>query len=195
MARYTPILRWKRGEQNALRRVTAAGRRDVVPLIVLHPDQVLARPATSKRDAMTAAQAFAHDIHSIWGTAPFFLDASGLGTNSRGIPLLRAIASSTRALGCQMTPATFLDAPPAYQNAVTHVANTDQRGVALRVDLPELTGAGSWVKSWGHSLKDTDLIADFNENVGVVASLGPALISVAAYPFESGRPIGSVRTP
>ena len=160
-----------------LRRVTAAGRRDVVPLIVLSAEQVAARPATATREAMTAAQAFAHDIHSIWGTAPFFLDASGLGSNARGTPLLRAIASRARILGCQLIPATFLDAPAAYQNAVSHVANTDLRGVALRVDLQELTGAASWVRTWGHSPRDTDLITDFGENVGVVASLGGSLIN------------------
>lgn len=172
MARYIPILRWKRGERVALQRLTAVGRNDVVPLIMLSPEQYNARDETASRAAMTAAESFVRELRTAWGTDPFFLDASALPPRSNGRHRILAIAVRARAAGLHLIPATRLGAPAAYQNAVDAICGQDQRGVGLRVDLPEFTSAASWVPGWIRPIGEIDLIADFSDNVGNVAALG-----------------------
>lgn len=74
-----------------------------------------------------------------------------------------------------MIPATRLDAPPSYQIAIRSIAAADNLGVCLRVDLQEFTSASTWSRTWLAPLNQTDLIADFAEEVSTVAGLGASV--------------------
>jgi hypothetical protein len=174
MVFYIPALRWKRGERVGLRQVSSAGRTGVIPLIMLSDDQFKAKEPTSSRAGMSAEDVFVSEVVACWGKATFYLDASTVPVSGGRHPILR-IAASARAAGAMMIPATRLDAPPAYQQAVATICAQDKRGVCLRVDLQEFTTASGWVSSWIASLHDTDLIVDFNSNVATISSLGSSL--------------------
>lgn len=70
---YVPLLRWKRGEQAALR-LLGAERSHVVPLI---------EPFTPSWD-VDSCQSFAEEILRSWGQLPFFLDVIAQGGRANG---------------------------------------------------------------------------------------------------------------
>ena len=81
MARYIPVLRWKRGERVGLSRVSAAGRRDVFPMFVIGTEQFKGKKETKKSTAIPTPEKLALDIEAEWGTSPFYLEAmSGIGS-------------------------------------------------------------------------------------------------------------------
>lgn len=173
--RYIPVLRWKRGERVGLQRLSEAARQDVLPFIVLAPEQFNPRRATTSRGAMTADEAFIQEVITNWGTAQFYLDASAIGNDSRGRARITAIAARARQAGVEMIPATRLDAPEPYQDAVEAIVKMDGRGVALRVDLQEFTNTSVWTRTRLFPLAETDLMADFAENVSNIAALGASI--------------------
>ena len=175
MAQYTPILRWKRGERVGVQRLTPAGKTDVTPLFLIAPDQFKEKPATASAPVRSAAEALAAELKTAWGTTPFYLDASALVPSAAHTNPLVDIANAARVIGLQLIPATRLTATAAYQADVLAVATVDTRGVALRVDMQGLTSAASWTTAWPHALGATDLIADFADQIGVVAALGAAV--------------------
>lgn len=185
--RYIPILRWKRGERVGLRNVTQAGRQDVVPMFILGTGRYVSRERTASRPAVTAADVIVTDLETAWGMAPFYLDASALShTAGRPHPLID-IAKRARATGLALIPATRVTAPQAYQQAVVTVAQADHRGVAVRVDLQGLTSASTWTGVWPIPLNETDLIADFTDNIAVVAALGASVDHAFTNLHNGGR--------
>ena len=178
MATYTPILRWKRGERVALQKLSPAAKIDTVPLVVILPDQYVGRAETPLRPAMSAAEAFASEFLSCWGTAPFFLDASALSAGLTAQHPLISIATAARNVGLQLIPASKLGAPTLYRNAIAAVTALDGRGAGLRVDLQEFTTAAHWVSAMIVPPTQTHLIADFAENVGMVSVLGQTIVAI-----------------
>lgn len=174
---YVPILRWKQGERRGIAQLQPSAKRDVLPLFKLASEQY--RPPRGRNlSGTTSAQAFATDVLNEWGTSPFFLDASEVSQSASAAnhPLVD-IATSARALGLALIPATQLGATAGYNAAVQAVAATDGRGVALRVDLQELASASAWAGSWFMPLSETDLIADFRGSIGTVLNLGAPAIA------------------
>jgi hypothetical protein len=175
MSRYVPVIRWKRGERVALRRLSRVGRISVLPLAIISPDQYNAREETATKPSLSAAEAFVQEVIAAWGTAPFYLDAATLPIGTSGNhPILR-IAAAARKKSVALIPATRIGAPPAYQTAVDSIATTDGLGVGLRVDLQELTNASSWIRRWFRPIGETDLMPDFADGVTTVAALGSSV--------------------
>jgi hypothetical protein len=87
-----------------------------------------------------------------------------------------AIAARARAGGLNLTPATSLIAPSNYQQAVSLIVNTDNRGVGLRVGLQGLTSAANWIANWPHPVHQTDLLVDLGNSMITVAALGNVVI-------------------
>lgn len=176
MARYVPILRWKRGERVGLRNLTLAARQRSTPLFLLGADQYKLRPATNTRAAVPAPASFVQEIQNAWGQERFMLDASALPAVAGQHPLL-SIALACAAAGLQMIPATNLGASGAYQAGVTAVAAMGN-GVCLRIDLQEAASLANWIHQWPHPIHQTDLIVDFGSEMGTIANLGAALDQV-----------------
>jgi len=64
--RYVPNLRWKRGEKNALRDLSVAGRENVLPLFLIGSDQFKPKKATTKKAEVPAPLVFAQEIFNCW---------------------------------------------------------------------------------------------------------------------------------
>lgn len=171
--RYIPIFRWKRGERVGVQFLSPDARDDVLPFFILGTEQYVGRDATKHKPVVTPPNVFAEELHTIWGNAPFYLDAIALPTGARH-PLVD-IAARARVKRLNLIPATQLNAPAPYQAAVTAVAGTDHRGVALRVDLNEFSSVVNWIGAWPFTPADTDLIVNLADSVGVVNALGAAL--------------------
>lgn len=179
--RYTPLLRWKRGERVGLRNTAVSQRQDVTPLFAIAADQYKGKEPNRSRAAVSPADALVAEILNTWGTAPCYVDASGIGHTVRHPHPIADIAASARQHGANVIPATRLSAPVAYQQDVAAVHRIDGKGAALRVDLQGLTSAATWTGSWPIPLADTDLVANFGTNVGTVYGLG----STATQAFQS----------
>jgi len=147
--RYTPILRWKRGEKAALKSIQAPVAANVFPLIIVTDETFKDQPEKINQEAVGAAFLFADELHKNWGARSLYLDASGVKPKGVQHPLIKT-ADLCREIGAKLTPATTLGAPSHYEAAVMQVAQADKRGVALRVNLREFSSAQSWVSSWPH---------------------------------------------
>ncbi len=173
MARYVPILRWKRGERVGLQNLSPNGKQKATPLFLLGADQYKLRPPTKVRPAIPAPIAFANEVDLAWGTSPFMLDGAAIPGTGAQHPL-QQIASACAAKGLHMIPATYLGAPQSYQAAV-NMAVQIGNGVCLRIDLQEAASIANWIAQWPHPVSTTDLVIDFGSEVGAVANLGNAL--------------------
>jgi len=179
---YTPLLRWKLGEQAAMHHVSVTGKVGVRPLIVLlreHYADTKPPPKKPKKQTVVAADTFCRQVSVAWGTAELLLDASDLPALAAR-HMLDDLASAARAAKLLLVPATTLNASAAYQAAADRMAATDGRGIALRVSLPEMASASVWSKTWSHPLSETDLIVDLGKAAPTVATLGPAVASAFA---------------
>ena len=185
--RYVPVLRWKRGERVGVEKLSPGARRDVVPLFVRGGEKYVGKKATKARAAIEPADVFAADIQTIWGTAPFFLDASAIALGAAGHHPLIEMGASARSQGLHLVPATHLDAPAPYRHAVDSLVSQDRHGVALRVDLQELTSAAIWAPNWPHPIGDTDLVIDLADSVRVAANLGAALDPAFGGLYRAGQ--------
>ena len=170
--RYVPVLRWKRGEKVGVRNVAPTSRQGIVPLFLLAPTRYVGKAATKSHPAIAPANFFAQEMATIWGTLPFFLDASEIPHSGGGHHPFAAIAARARTQGLSLIPATWLGAPAPYQQAVNAAVSVDHRGVGLRVDLQELTSAATWIAAWPHQPNQTHLLVDFGSDVITVAALG-----------------------
>ncbi len=186
--KYTPLLRWKAGEREALAQISPAAKANVEPLILLGSEQYAATKSPPKKAPKRipkkapppAHEAFVQQLVETWGTdGSVLLDASALIETGSGHHLDR-IAQDARKAGLQLMPATMLAVDPKYQAAVRRMVSTDHRGAALRVKLADLAAAPTWLVSWMLSPAETDLIIDLGNSVGDVAALGVPVLDAFA---------------
>ena len=187
--KYTPLLRWKAGERQALSELSPAAKAFVEPLIMLGSEQYAATKSPSKKPPrrtpkkalLSAPEAFVQQVLRAWGSEQnVLLDASDL-SDTGGAHHLDLIAQTARDEGVKLIPATRLEVAPGYQQAVKRLLSVDRRGVALRIRLAELASAPTWLRTWLCSPSETDLIVDLGNSVGDVAALGvPVLDAFAA---------------
>lgn len=170
---YVPILRWKKGEQAALRQLSAPGRGDVFPLIILQNEQYKVKKETKLKPAVPSAEVFTDLVLHCWGKGAFYLDATSLPDLPNGQHPLSDICASARTKGLELIPCTKITATGAY-NAAARAANSiDQAGVAVRLDLGEVANAPQWAASWFVPLQETDLIIDIGGNTRLVQQILP----------------------
>lgn len=175
--RYVPIIRWRQGEQRALRELSAGARPGVTPLILLLPDHYKPPSATamaSKKGPKNEGQQFIKLVQEA-KSSNIFVDASALPGTAKHHSL-DDIAAAARAAGISLVPAAVLNAGADYKAAVSRVTAKDGKGMALRVSFAQMNGAAAWTASLPLSPKYIDLIVDLTASVSEIASLGGAVI-------------------
>jgi hypothetical protein len=65
-----------------------------------------------------------------------------------------------------------------YTDVVKSIVAKDKRGVGLLIDLAEMAAAAHWVAAWPFPPHETDLVIDLENTVGVVHSMGAAIVPV-----------------
>ena len=176
---YVPVLRWRQGEWLALRdmRLTDKGR--MTPLIELHPKDFNAAGGSST-EIDEVLNERVHGIKKNWGEGQFFLDAHLINPNKRtasGLRPIELVSKVSRVLGLCLVPVAGLTRDPEYQNSVRSIANTDKRGVCIRLLREEFRSTdleerlGKLINELGVSNATVDLIVDLQVIENHVPSL------------------------
>jgi len=138
---YVPVLRWKRGEWNALRLIEDDDRDLITPLIELAPKDF--------RDWRSRGPGFVKEelekrvgcVKEVWGERPVFFDGVLLDPDMRATGGLHPVELAAGVLasgGAGAVPVIGLGRDPAYEAAVGAAAKVLGHGVALRLRLPDL---------------------------------------------------------
>ncbi|WP_292060120.1 beta family protein [Brevundimonas sp. UBA5936] len=166
---YVPVLKWRQGEYQALMRLHAATKAQVMPLIEVTPPEWDFETHKFKKTIDSQLAPFASRLEKKWGTRPAFLDTSLLDPVARmigGVHPLTYLLDGVRTRGGTVTPVTSPGRDLAHYNAVASALAMDGRGVAVRVSLDDIADPGfpaalmSLVGSLGAALPQTDLIID-----------------------------------
>src|SRR5712692_9478784 len=99
--RYIPILRWKRGEQRAIKSIPEARAKDVCPLIIVTEETFADQPESQRSEELAASFVFADEVYKHWGARSFYLDASSIEPSAKGIHPLLDSAKQCRELGAR----------------------------------------------------------------------------------------------
>jgi hypothetical protein len=155
------------GERSALKRLSAGGKANVSPLVVVFPDQ-FASPAQ-----------LVQQIDDVWGASKIYVDAAYLpGTAAKHS--LDAICTAAASAGLTVLPAIPATASPDYAKAVARVMALHKQGAAMRISFPQMTSSASWLGSLTLPQGEVDLIIDMGDSVASVHALGTAALDAFA---------------
>lgn len=185
---YISILKWKRGEQQALTMLDPALRPSVLPLIEILPESVEDDDDDNGNGNVAKKDPFAKvvkQIKSAWGSSAIAVELGLLDSAmvaSSGVHPVEHVFSLARASGVLAHPVTGPERDPSYDAAVAKVIAQDQRGACLRLTQDELfeptlsADVQAAVAAIGATPADIDLLLDW----GYVDSAHGRSIAVAA---------------
>lgn len=170
---YVPALKWKLGEQSALRGLSSGVVASIAPLIEMIPPERPAHTKTQKnkgeprREAKPIGDKAPGDIKAIkdsWAGGAFYLDA-GLAVRRSDCGTVPLYFDLARSQGLAAIPVATLGSPYFCLKEIKAVCAKDKRGLAIRVPCPrdemmlpfELSAlSGAFGLSWA----DVDVIID-----------------------------------
>lgn len=180
---YVPVLRWKRGEREALRTLDTVDRGAMTPVIELLPGYLRPRRAKGSGPGGDDLSVVIKQIAECWGTAPIFIDTGAVG----GLPYrgsaTRNVEQFFTALadkGVHPIPVTRTDRATSFQSAIREVTLAVGKGVAVRIPVTSLqtpTAARELrdlVSYLGVEPASVDIIVEY----GVVSDGDPSFASV-----------------
>lgn len=173
-AKYVPLLKGKRGEFRALKRVPLSKKAEMTPLFDvprLSADSGEDPPETLdvylRRKA--AGVGWAWDCEDRCVYIDLF-DASPDERTETGRHPLAAVLEYLRSTYIKAIPTTGLDRADSYQDAVATIVSTDRRGACIRILREDMTSVRSLsaslndvVRRLGCSRGDVDLLMDFRK--------------------------------
>ena len=185
---YVPVLKWRQGEYQALLRLSSSTAQRVAPLIEVTPPEYDFEKKRVKKTMDAQLAPFAKRLKAKWGDRPAFLDTALLPATTRmadGVHPLTFLMAAAREHGGELTPVTSLDRDLAHYNAVAAAVVQDDRGVAVRVSLDDITEPDfgqkliSLLAELEVELVDADLIIDLAaKNFEPLGDLGSLLAAV-----------------
>ena len=163
---YVPIIKSKAGELWALRHLSESARKVTTPLLEILDHNSHAIP-------VHAANLF-ETLVGAWGTeSPLFVDTHYLGIETQ--PEARAFSdcfAAARRQGVKAIPVTSLGRSQAYQQAVLQVIQADQRGVAIRLEVPDFVDPDTLIDALSRLLslfgvrpRQVDIIIDYGARI------------------------------
>lgn len=166
---YVPIMRWKRGEYIALRRLVDQEQSRITPLAEIPPE----RDSGSEKRALslnTRLDRTAEQIEENWGDRYLFIDLGLLDANLRATGNRHPVTvlfEAARKRGSQLIPVTALDRNAAYQRSVAEIILADKRGACIRLFDRDIANPGL-IKQLRELLvflnleaESTDILLDF----------------------------------
>ncbi|MEA4871889.1 MAG: beta family protein [Synergistaceae bacterium] len=177
IGKYVPILKWKSGEQGALKEMPDEAKNDITPLI-----EIL--PSCDEYGSDKYSDSFKKSIDRIsknWGAKPFFLDvitwlASNLDTDALEVPHPYSLADSiiNNDIGDTLSPIfvapLYLDklAIKKLKETISHFNNR----IAIRIDEDAIleseldNNIEFFINELGISVELIDIIMDFQNIQG-----------------------------
>jgi hypothetical protein len=133
---YLPILKWKRGEQQALQHLPAQDKASAMPLIEILPESVEDDDPTGSPPKDAYAKII-EQISKSWGTTePIFVElgllepGTAAANNAHPVAHLFNLGRSARV---QIVPVTSVYRDAGHQAAVASVIAADKRGACIRI--------------------------------------------------------------
>lgn len=120
--RYVPIIRWKRGEQVALRELSVEDKSKIRPLIELLPNNFVKK----KRPKNIVQQ-----LLKSWGEKPFLLDLKYVQA-ILGSPAVDTIFTEARINDLTAIPVTSMDRDSVYQKLIKSAAEISKKEICVR---------------------------------------------------------------
>lgn len=154
---YVAVLRWRKGEAEALQKLYDSDRELITPLI---------EPLPNKGGGFST---IIKDIGKKWGFTPFFLDLNRINPTLRlsdGTHPLILMAKEAKSMRLALIPAVGLNRHVTYKAAVKSVAKILGSGICIRVYRKDLEHRNfpmellNLCSTLGVEPKDVDLIID-----------------------------------
>jgi hypothetical protein len=196
---YVPVLRWKRGEQGALRKLYDYNRRLITPLIELPARNTMPeKKARLGLEGMLAG--FTEQILENWGRAPLFFDPaswSGQLRQTRNAELLSRVFQEANEIGLRVIPVTGLGRAMEYQTSIASIRRTNPEACVRlrRQDLVEgslgtrlyrLLGKLGIRNESTHIVLDLGVVDSEDEDLANLVSRIPAVSSWATLTVVGG---------
>jgi hypothetical protein len=166
---YTPVLKWKQGEYQALMRLNDDTKSYVLPLIEIPPigwdfeKQKLAKTLDEHMEP------FARRVDAKWPKRPIFVDCGLLdpdGMMATGQHPLQYSISSAIERGSTAIPVTDFERPSAYQSAVNVCLSELETGLCIRIRMDQLVSPdlssriSSLITGLGADIENLHLVID-----------------------------------
>lgn len=138
---YTPILKWKQGEYQALLRLSDRTKYKVLPLVDIPP---IGWDFEKQKYAKTLdehLEPFSRRLRSKWGNRPIFVDLHLLDANqvmANGQHPVEFAVFAAIDQGANPIPVTAIDRQPNYQSGVKACISNVDSGVCIRVTIEHL---------------------------------------------------------
>jgi hypothetical protein len=197
---YVPVLRWKGGEQRALKELFTQDRELITPLIELP-----ARNTMPERKAQRGLEFMLADlpaqIQRDWGTKPLFFDPaswSGEMRDRQRASTFERLFEEARAMGLRIIPVTGIGRAAAYQAAIVRVVAATDSEVCLRIRpediergsleaaLQQLIGELQIRRQAAHLVVDLEFLDSEEEDIGRLVSRIPEIGTWATFSVVGG---------
>ncbi|MFC1482071.1 hypothetical protein ACFL6E_07505 [Candidatus Neomarinimicrobiota bacterium] len=173
---YVPVLRWKKGELDALKDLEPLRRNSIMPLIQpvgydLHPELIKVPIEKMSERYFELMGKKVDALYKSWGQNPIFVDGEYLEVLGRLIDtkyMVDVMLYHCREKGIPVVPITGLGRSPLYQESIQSNIRIDSNGTAIRTNINELSN-GSF-SSQLMSLMRTNYVSP--SNVDIILDLG-----------------------
>lgn len=180
---YTPVLRWKKAEQEALQELKPDDKSRIIPLLEIPPlkkSKHLANPEhATARQVDNQMLKTVREIDSNWGNMPIYIDFNIFQAHLRALNDTHPIESLWRhfreldhsklfdAYNMNPIPVTGLNRNDTYQASVASIVRNHKEGICIRLRCDEIlkpTFKGDLtdlLKRFNVDPSNTDLLVDY----------------------------------
>ena len=167
---YTPILKWKRAEQGALKNLTEKCKKNITPLIQLVMPKQRSNDTIENVIARFKEQLkeIPYKIIDVWGYYPIFIDVSLLFTTQLKVESLIRIIQEGNRIGGIFIPVIHLSDDEMIKKMAIYLAR--EKGLCLRLICPDFSDFKKleqniikFFSSSGLKEKNIDLLIDIKE--------------------------------
>jgi hypothetical protein len=138
---YVPILKWRQGEYQALSRLKEADKDLIVPLLIIPPIEYDFEEECLKKTIQAHIETFPNRFLSKWSKRKALVDIHDSLESEvmdNGSSVITYIFDELRKTGCIAIPVINLTRSGTFIQDVKKIAKVDEKGIALRIRLPEL---------------------------------------------------------
>lgn len=167
---YVPILKWKTGEQRAIKELEPAIKAKIRPLFLIPPIPWDFENDNYKCTIDKHLEGFGQKLHNIWQSVqPVMIDAEQIDNElmGNGSHPIEYVVNEAENYGVAVIPVTGFDKSNAYNDAVKTINKKYKRGIAIRIKQPDFQTIGTslpqLMQHIGVNRKNTDLIFDCEE--------------------------------
>lgn len=185
LTRYTPILKWRMGEYQALFRLPEEVKGRIRPLVVIPPVEYDFEKKRLKCSVEDHVNDKAKSINAKWGDRLILIDIEEsleMECRDNGDLVIASIFSELRELGCDAIPVIRISQTSQYLEAIGNIIEADKKGVALRLGLHDMLGnssdmIGKILAKIGAHYSEVDVVLDLGklENFEPYEDLSSAL--------------------